>query len=150
MDRYEYHIDVKWTDTRKGLVTSPEVNGSIEVAIPPPFEGGIAGIWSPKHLLTASVASCFMTTFLAIATYSKLLFHAFNCKATGILAKKEREGKFQISEVVLEPTLVIMREEDRDKALRILAKSEAACFIAHSIKASVQVVPSVITLSSEL
>jgi organic hydroperoxide reductase OsmC/OhrA len=52
-------------------MSSPELNNKIEVATPPQFPKGVQGIWSPEHLFTAPVNSCFMTTFLAIAENSR-------------------------------------------------------------------------------
>ena len=116
-------------------MASPELNDTIEVATPPEFPNGIEGIWSPEHLLTASVVSCFMTTFLSIAENSKLEFTSFDCPAKGKL--EQIEGKFLMTEIILEPTLVITKESDKDRAERILQKSESACLISNSIKSKV-------------
>ena len=112
------------------------------MATPPEFPNGIPGIWSPEHLLTAAVSSCLMTTFLAIAENSKLEFVNFSCKSKGKLDRVE--GKFIMSEVILEPTVIIMNEKDRSRAERILQKSEAACLITNSIKSKVTMNPSVL------
>ena len=96
MEPHYYNVDVNWNQDRKGVMCSPELNrnaGScIEVATPPEFSKGIPGIWSPEHLFTASVSSCLMTTFLAIAENSNLEFLNFRCKSKGTLEKVE--GKF--------------------------------------------------------
>jgi organic hydroperoxide reductase OsmC/OhrA len=120
MDKHEYRVNLKWTDTRMGILSSSELNNTLEVATPPPFDKGIAGIWSPEHLFTASVMSCFMTTFLAIAEYSKLEYTAFECSATGMLEKVE--GKFKMTEIILSPVLKIVHEKDIENAGRILVK----------------------------
>ena len=133
MDAHHYQVDLKWIGDRKGEMSSPELSATIEVATPPQFAKGIEGIWSPEHLLTAAVNSCSMTTFLAIAENSKLDFKEFSCTAKGRL--EQMDGKFLMTEVVLEPRLLISRETDTEKASRILAKSEAACLISNSIKA---------------
>ncbi len=39
------------------------------------------------------------------------------------------------------PKLVLKNEVDKDKALRILQKSEAACLISNSIKSKVNLAP---------
>lgn len=137
-----YNVDLKWNEERIGVLTSPELDDVIEVATPPQFPKGVAGIWSPEHLLTASVNSCFMTTFLAVAENSKLEFKEFSCKAGGKL--EQIEGKYLITEVVLNPTLVLTNKEDQEKAQRILEKSEKACLISNSIKAKVVLNPIII------
>ena len=141
MEAHYYNVNLNWTSDRKGEISSPELNDTIEVATPPEFPKGIEGIWSPEHLLTASVNSCFMTTFLSIAENSKLEFVSFNCAAKGKL--EQVEGKFLMTEVILEPVLVITKETDKDRAERVLQKSEAACLITNSIKSKVTLVPTI-------
>ncbi len=139
MEPHYYNVDINWNTDRKGVMCSPELNEAagtcIEVATPPEFPKGIPGIWSPEHLFTAAVSSCLMTTFLSIAENSKLNFTHFNCKSKGKL--EQIEGKFMISEIILEPTVTISDEKDRERAERVLQKSEAACLISNSIKSKV-------------
>jgi organic hydroperoxide reductase OsmC/OhrA len=99
------------------------------------------GIWSPEHLFTASVSSCLMTTFLAIAENSKLNFSSFSCQAKGKL--EQMDGKFMMSEVILEPTVTIVDEKDEAKTLRILEKSEAACLISNSVSSKIIMLPTI-------
>lgn len=133
MEPHYYQVDVKWIADRKGIMSSPELEQQVEIATPPQFNKGIEGIWSPEHLLTAAVNSCFMTTFLAIAENSKLDFHNFTSSAKGKL--EQVEGKFLMTEVVINAKLEIVKEADKERAERVLHKSEAACLISNSIKA---------------
>ena len=141
MEPHKYHVDLSWSSDRKGEVSSPVLNQKIEVATPPEFPKGMPGIWSPEHLFTAAVSSCFMTTFLAIAENSSLEFTSLTCPAEGILDKKE--GKFAMTEVILKPVLTIPHEADRDRAERILQKAEKACLISNSITSEVKLVTEV-------
>jgi organic hydroperoxide reductase OsmC/OhrA len=142
---YFYRIDVRWNKERKGVMCSPELNtnlgehGCIEVATPPEFDKGMQGIWSPEHLFTASVASCFMTTFLAIAENSKLDFTNFVCRSVGKLDLVE--GKLQMTEVALQPEVTIANANQQEIAMRVLQKSEKACLISNSIKTKVVMTP---------
>jgi peroxiredoxin-like protein len=130
-----YEVKLDWKSDRKGLVSSPVLKSNIEVATPPEFPKGVAGIWSPEHLLVAAVNSCLMTTFLAIAENSKFEFISFSSNANGKLEKVD--GKYLISEIVLSPELTIKHINDNEKALRVLEKSEAACLISNSIKSKI-------------
>lgn len=132
---HAYEVGIKWKYGRVGQADSPDLKTSIEVATPPEFPGGVPGIWSPEHLFTASIASCFMTTFLAIAENSRLEYKSLNVKSTGYLGKED--GRFVMSRVVLKPTLLIANEEDAEKADRIMHKAEAACLITRSVKTEV-------------
>jgi peroxiredoxin-like protein len=132
---HHYEVKVKWDADRKGTMTSPVLNTSIEIATPPEFPKGMPGIWSPEHLLVAAVNSCLMTTFLAIAENFKFDFIHFESNADGKLEKVD--GKYMITEVVLSPVLTIAPDADKEKAIRILEKSEAACLISNSVKAAI-------------
>lgn len=133
---HHYEVDLVWTNDRKGTISSPVLNSSIEVATPPEFPKGIPGIWSPEHLLVAAVNSCYMTTFLAIAENFKLEFESLDCKAVGLL--EQPEGKYLITNVLLKPVLVIKEEHNAEKAMRVLEKTEKACLISNSIKATIK------------
>ena len=139
MEAHYYNVNVNWNETRKGVMCSPELNKNentcIEVATPLEFPEGIPGIWSPEHLFTAAVSSCLMTTFLSIAENSKLPFTGFSCQSKGKL--EQVDGKFMMSEILLEPTVTISDEKDRERAERVLQKSEAACLISNSVKSKI-------------
>lgn len=135
MENHVYNVNLEWNSDRKGTMTSPELPINIEVATPPEFDKGIPNIWSPEHLFTASVVSCFMTTFLAIAEYSKFDFISFKCNSQGILEKID--GKYLMTKIILAPELIIDNQDKIEKAKRILEKSEAACLISNSIKSEV-------------
>lgn len=137
-----YDVNLKWDADRKGTMTSPVLNSSLEVATPPEFPKGIPGIWSPEHLLVAAVNSCLMTTFLAIAENSKLEFLSFESSAKGKLELVD--GKFMISEIELMPVLNISKATDPEKAERILQKSEAACLISNSVKSKIIFKPEIL------
>lgn len=145
METHYYSVNVNWNAERKGMLCSPELirdpSSCIEVATPPQFPKGIPGIWSPEHLFTAAVSSCLMTTFLSVAENSKLEFTNFSCKSKGKL--EQVEGKFMMSEIILEPTVTITNDKDRERAERVLQKSEAACLISNSIKSKIILIPTI-------
>lgn len=141
MEAHIYNVDLHWKQDRRGEISSPELQQSIEVATPPEFPKGVPGIWSPEHLYTAAVNSCFMTTFLAIAENSKLEFKSLSCPAKGKLSKED--GKYVMSQILLEPVLTIFNEEDKAKAEKILFKAEKACLITNSITAEVILIPQI-------
>lgn len=145
MEAHYYNVEVNWNQDRKGVMCSPELNREagtcIEVATPPEFPKGMPGIWSPEHLFTAAVSSCLMTTFLAIAENSKLEFSNFSCASKGKL--EQVEGKFLMSEIILEPSVTIHDEKYRGRAERVLQKSERACLISNSIKSKISMVPTI-------
>jgi len=151
MEAHYYHVDVNWNTDRKGVMCSPELErdsgNCIEVATPPEFPKGIPGIWSPEHLFTAAVSSCLMTTFLSIAENSKLSFSGFACKSSGKL--DQVDGKLLMTEIILEPIVTILHENDRTLAEKILKKSEGACLISNSVKSKVTMIPTIVLKAAE-
>jgi peroxiredoxin-like protein len=139
METHYYNVEINWENSRKGVICSPELNSKngicIDVATPPEFPKGIAGIWSPEHLFVAAASGCLMTTFLAIAENSTLDFISFGCHAKGKLEMVD--GRLMMSEILLKPTVVIHNEAHRNKAMRIVKKAEDTCLITHSIKSKV-------------
>lgn len=142
-----YEVDVEWQQQRKGIMSSPVLATAIEVATPPEFTNGMPGLWSPEHLLAAAVNSCLMTTFLAIAENSGLEYLHFKSHAVATLDSVD--GKLMITEVLLQPTLTLADEKFREKALRILTKSEANCLISNSVKARIKFEPQVLIAIAE-
>ena len=136
-----YDVKLTWEQDRKGILESSVLNSKIEVVTPPEFPKGIEGIWSPEHLFVAAVNSCLMTTFLSIAENSRLEFTTFESNAVGKLEMVD--GKFMISEVTLKPILTIRDESSKEKAERVLTKSEAACLISNSVKSTIIFEPQV-------
>jgi len=141
LEKHEYEVDLQWKEGRIGILSSDMLDDRIEVATPPEFPGGIEGIWSPEHLYVASVSSCFMTSFTAVAEYSKLSFEELTVPATGVMSNES--GKYEITEIILRPTLTISDESKKDKALRILQKAEEICLITRSIKTEVKLEPNI-------
>lgn len=144
MESHIYNVQLNWVADRIGEVSSPELLTQIDVATPPQFPNGVEGVWSPEHFFTAAVNSCFMTTFLAIAENSKLEFTDFKCFAEGKLEKLD--GKYLMTEIMLRPELTIINDSDKEKAERILIKSESACLISNSIKSKVSLVTKIYVL----
>ncbi len=145
-DKHTYKVNLKWDDERKGTMEAPGIDQKIEVVTPPEFDKGIAGHWSPEHLYTSSVLSCFMTTFLAIAEYSNLTFSDFACAAEGVMEKVDK--RFLMTEINLNATLKIGDQTKVDKAERILHKAETACLISNSIKTKVHLATDILVEES--
>ena len=82
--------------------------------IPPPLSSEEAV--DPEEALVASVSSCHMLWFLALAGKKKILVESYRDNAVGIL-EKNAEGKTAITEVVLRPEIVFGGEEKPDAEL---------------------------------
>lgn len=141
-EHHKYNVNLTRTDKKVASLEAEGISEKIEVATPPQFPGGLEGVWSPEHLYTASVVSCFFTSFEAIAEYSKFDFVDLKADSSGILEKKD--GKFVMSKVLLKPVLTVKNASDEKKGLRLLEKAEQICLITRSIKTEVHLEPKVV------
>lgn len=143
-----YPVAVRWEGGRSGVGSSSDGLPDLKVGSPPPF-GGPSGVWSPEHLFVLAAATCWMTTFLAVASASKFEVAAIDCSGIGTVVKGD-DRRFQISKIVLRPRVTIDREEDRERAGRLIEKAEAACLIRNSMKSDVTLEPEVLVTSQAL
>lgn len=138
-NQYEYHASVEWATEKKGRA-SAEGLPTLEVGVPPEFNGH-PGIWSPEHMLVASVATCIMNTFMAIAEASKFSFSAYESSVRGLLEKTGSGHRF--TKVEVEVRLTVSAEDQIGKGTRLLEKAEQNCFISNSLVADVSLKPTV-------
>jgi peroxiredoxin-like protein len=136
--KYSYRTTGYWILARRGIVSAESVPQAIEFSAPPEF-GGEADMWSPETFFLASVASCYISTFRAIAEYSKFDSVALDVTVDGTITKEA--GGFRFTEVTIHPVLTIATDEEYDKGLKLLVKSESACLISRSLNAKVSIEP---------
>lgn len=114
-----------------GQVSLEADNAPKMVITAPPEFGGPAGNWSPETLLVASVASCFLLTYRALASASKLDWQSFSCDVSGRLDSVNRVVQF--SGFTITANLIVDNSNDIEKAERLLKKSEDSCLIRNSL-----------------
>ena len=136
-----YTSTARWTAGRGGIANAESVQQAIAFSSPVEFQGQ-PGVWTPEHFLTAAVAGCFVTTFIAIAKVSKFEFVSVEASAVGSLEKVERG--FQFTRVIIRPILSIARDSDRERALRLIEKTERSCLVARSLRSEVTVEPEIL------
>ena len=137
-----YEVSINWKEGTIGELSSPILEKTIECATPPEFPNGVPNIWSPEHLFVASINSCFMATFLAIANNFKLELQSFNCTT---IAKLEMvEGKYLITTATLNPKVKLGNPDaDIELAIRVLEKAKSGCLVTNSMKTQVSLNPEV-------
>ncbi|PCI67079.1 MAG: osmotically inducible protein OsmC [Piscirickettsiaceae bacterium] len=112
------------------LTLSSKQMPGIDVSPPEQF-GGPSDEWSPEELLMASLSSCLVLSFRAIAKFSTLEWSSIDCESNGTLDKVERKTQFtSVTSVV---KLVVTSGESVEKAKRLLQKAEESCFISNSL-----------------
>ncbi|MCW8330142.1 OsmC family protein [Photobacterium sp. SDRW27] len=92
----------------------------------------------PEEAFIASLSSCHMLTFLAIAAKRRYIIESYIDSAVGTLAKNEN-GKMAITEVVLRPNIVFSGERlpSNEQLRKMHHLSHENCFIANSVNTRV-------------
>lgn len=108
---------------------------------PPPQFGGPGDAWSPEQLFLASVGTCFLHTFRAVAAASSLPFTRIEIACEGVLDRADHVTRF--SEIVLRPTLTLGPEVDHDRARRLMEKAERGCLVTASLSTPTRLEPTV-------
>ena len=137
---HEYRVNAFAAGGRNGVVHAEGVLPCISFSAPPEFLGE-PGRWTPEHFLVAAVASCFVSTFSGIAERSRLEFASFKLDAEGVLGNED--GIWRFTEIKLRPVVTVLKEEDRDLAIRLLEKAEKSCLVARSLQCKVALFPAV-------
>lgn len=134
---HTYQTEAHWIEGRSGKICVQGVEPELSFSAPPEFHGE-AGKWSPETFLVAAANSCFLTTFVSLADFSKLELEDVMVSAEARLEKVPGEGLL-FTEVVLRPVVKLVREEDRAKAQKILDKAEKSCLVARALRCPVRV-----------
>jgi peroxiredoxin-like protein len=129
-NEHQYRVVAWWTSGKAGIAKSDSTPNAIHFTAPPEF-GGLEGRWTPEDLLMTAVASCFTTTFHAIAGYSKFEYTDLAVEAEGTVRKTD--SGYCFSEIILRPTLTIPNEEQRERAAALMEKAKALCLVSRAL-----------------
>jgi organic hydroperoxide reductase OsmC/OhrA len=127
---HRYRVVAWWTFGQTGIARSDSAPNAIHFTAPPQF-GGLEGRWTPEDLLMTALASCFTTTFHAIAGYSKFEYTDLAVEAEGTVSKTDTGYGF--NEIVIRPDLTIPSEENRQRAISLLHKAKALCLVSRAL-----------------
>ena len=81
-----------------------------------------------------SVASCFTTTFHAVATSAEFEYADLEVEAEGTITRTTTG--FCFSEIVVKPNLTITSEENREQAISLLHRARALCLVSRALVTS--------------
>jgi organic hydroperoxide reductase OsmC/OhrA len=112
------------------------------IASAAPAYKGDASKADPEDLLVASLSSCHMLSFLAIASKKKVTVTSYEDDAVGFLendTSNNKGGVLWITRVILRPRVTC--DADPGLLAEIHHLAHEACFIANSVKTEVRVEP---------
>ena len=130
---FRYKARTTWSSARRGRLSAAG-KPDIVVGSPPEFKGE-PDIWAPEELLTGSLNTCMMLTFLTLARARGLTPAGYESEAEGLL--ENVEGTYRITEITVRPRVTLNSEAELEAARKAMDSVEAHCFIANSINARV-------------
>lgn len=129
-DKHAYRVLAWWTSGRSGLATCNSAPNAIHFSESEQL-GGLAGRWTPEHLLLCALGACFTTTFEALAQSAKFHYADLEVEVSSMARKDKPECT--LSEIVLRPKLTIQSEEGFKAGVGLLRRAKSLCPISHAI-----------------
>ena len=117
------------------------INDNIFNAGSAPEYGGKENEINPEQTLAASISSCHMMTFLALAAKMRWPVKSYKDKALAFLGKSSK-GKMCVNKIELNPKIVFegdfsVSSEEMDK---MQDRSHRYCFVANSLSDEVEII----------
>jgi len=137
---HHFEAHAIWHAGGEGLTTGNhriefEGRPAIEAAAAPQYKGDPSRV-NPEELFVASLASCQMLTYLALAARSGVGVITYEDRARGTLTIADK--KMRVTEVVLRPRITLAPGTDEAKARALVEAAHDGCFIANSVACTVR------------
>jgi len=116
--------------------------GSVFKASAAPEYLGKKEFVNPEEAFAASLASCHMLTFLAIASIKKYTIEIYEDTAVAILEKNEK-SRMAVTKLFLRPRITFMGDNIPDKTTieEMHHRAHTECFIANSVLTEIIIEP---------
>ena len=138
--KHAFHARLTWKKGGEGVEAGNhrvefEGRPAVEVSAAPQYHGDPSKL-NPEELFLASLASCQMLTYLALASRAGIDVLAYEDGAGATLAIADR--RMRVTEVVLRPRITIAGSADEAKARSLVEAAHDGCFIANSVACTVR------------
>ena len=135
--------DLDFTDDNYSRAHEWQFDGGLTVAASAspdivPLPMSVAENVDPEEAFVASLSSCHMLFFLAIAAASGFVIDEYTDAATGRM-QKNSEGRTAITQVILRPCATYSGERipEREQIEKMHHRAHRQCFIANSVNTEV-------------
>ncbi|QIM18598.1 OsmC family protein [Leucobacter coleopterorum] len=142
MKQHNYETQLRWSGSTgsgyRGYDRNHELvvaGNTLRASADPAFLGDPA-LPNPEQLLLAAASSCQMLSFLALAALAKLDVVHYEDNARAVMP--ETGVSTQITEIDLN-IKVTVKSADEQEVLRLMESAHEQCFIANTLKATVNI-----------
>jgi len=137
---HPFRVVAWWASGRTGFAKSDSAPNAVHFSAPPAF-GGLDGRWTPEDLLLCAVASCYTTTFRALAENSKFEYTDLQVEAEGDI--KRAETGYEFSTILIRAHVMIAHEDERARAIKLLHKAQGLCLVSRALSVAQKFEPHV-------
>ena len=116
-----------------------EGGASVSASAAPGYRGN-PELVDPEEAFVASLSSCHMLTFLALAAKKRFVVDRYTDHVTGYIEKNEA-GKLAVTRIELRPEIVFAGEKQpsAQELSELHERAHDLCFVANSVKTAVSV-----------
>lgn len=146
----EHHATIVWNrqgteftykEYNRDHVWKFEGGSEVRASAAPKYLGNEALV-DPEQAFVASLSSCHMLTFLALAARDGFVIDNYEDSAVGLMERND-EKRIAITRVVLQPKITWGSEPPNQEQLDELHhQAHEHCFIANSVTTKIEVAPS--------
>jgi peroxiredoxin-like protein len=129
-EAHRFRVVAWWASGRTGIAKSNSAPNAIHFTSPPAF-GGLDGRWTPEELLLCAIASCYTTTFRALAENSKFEYTDLQVEVESNISRVETGYSF--TEVLIRANLMVPRKADEPRATKLLHKAQGLCLVSRAL-----------------
>ena len=137
---HKFRVVAWWSSGRTGIAKSDSAPNAIHFSTPVAF-GGFEGRWTPEDLLLGALASCFTTTFRALAEHSNFEYTDLQMEVEGVVTRNS--SGYSFTEIVIRPSLTVACKEEEDLGLKLLHKTKTVCLVSRALAVQQSFEPSV-------
>ena len=142
---HEFPLQLRWegstaSEFSRDAVVSTAGKHDIAVSSAGPY-GGTETRWNPEDLFGASLSTCHMLTFLALAKKVRLDVRGYEDHVTVAIDTVDKVTR--VTKVRLAPTIRVAPGTDAAKVREMFEKAHKYCFIGQSITAEVLMEPAI-------
>jgi organic hydroperoxide reductase OsmC/OhrA len=114
---------------------------ALELSGAPQYRGDGTKL-NPEELLAASLASCQMLSYLALAPRAGVTVLAYDDTPRATLAIVDK--KMRIAEILLRPRITVPEGADADAARTLVERAHEICFVGLSLACAVRIEPEIV------
>ena len=143
---HRYEARARWRKPEGGATNAMnhrlefDERPAIEASGAPQYKGDATKL-NPEELFVASLVSCQMLSYLALAARAGVDVLAYDDHGEGTMTLADK--RMRISEVRLRPRITLAPGADQARARALVESAHDACFIANSVSCAVHVEPEI-------